>query len=79
MYSIISSKINTVKRNVAIFQRFSYFLSGFRGANRAPWLEICHVSSPAAHGNQGVRPGVLQQALARGLFLLAVRGGSTFS
>src|SRR5260370_30198509 len=34
MYSIISSKINTVKRNVAIFRRFSYFLLGFRRANR---------------------------------------------
>jgi hypothetical protein len=64
MYSIISSKIYIVKRKVAKFRRFSYFFSGIRRTCSAPSLEICHVSSSAARGNQGVKPRVLQHALA---------------
>lgn len=65
MYSIISSKdLYCQEKSCKISKIFLLFLGNSQNQS-APWLEICHVSSSAARGNQGVKPRVLQHALAR--------------
>jgi len=66
MYSTISSKKYIIKRELEKTSDISKIFLLFSQNNRLRGLrlEIFHVSSSAARGNQGVRGRVLQQPLA---------------